>query len=432
MFGCSTRFSGIVCGGVISGLGFGINSSLGLFLKPISDDQGFGREVLSMAIALAVLLNGFTSIFWGALNDRYGVLLTCGSGATLVFASLFLASFASSSAAFMVTIPFQGAAGGAISFGVTLGAVARLFGDHELAQRSRALGLTTSLGSLGVVVVPPVAQALLHAYHWRPALRLVGLGTLVMLPMALVLARAGRARSNDDDVKGVEIDKGEEEEEEEEEEGNEPDLHRTLLAAQAHPPYILLVLGFFVCGFHVVFVSTHLPSYCEDEGLPSWVGATALSVIGIGNVIGTATSGALGAKFPGDKNKLLSALYFSRACLFALFCSIPLSEATVLGFAFVLGLLWLSTVPLTSGLLSDMFSPKYGSTLFGIAFCSHQLGSFFGAWLGGKTYDSTGSYDLMWWLMVIAGVLASVLHWPIRNERVKFLYTMGEINDNKL
>ena len=298
------QYAGIACGGVISGVGFGINSTLGLFLKPICDAQGFGREVMSMSIALAMLLNGITSVFWGVLNDHFGALVTCCTGALLVSASLFLASYAESPTAFLITIPLQGAAGGAIAFGVTLGAVARLFKDHEVARRSRAIGLTSSLASFGVVVVPPVAQVgkvkrrgnrhhvntyshvnhlsqlllglYTGAHRWRPALRILALGALIMVPMSVVLSRAGTGSSKPryKERSVVEVEEEGAKNEGDKNAEDSPDLHETLIAAQRHIPYILLVLGFFVCGFHVVFVSTHLPAYCEDQGLEPWVGGT--------------------------------------------------------------------------------------------------------------------------------------------------------------
>jgi predicted MFS family arabinose efflux permease len=280
---------------------------------------------------------------------------------------------------------------------VVLAAIGRQVPEEH---RSWALGIGTAAGSLGQFLIVPLGQGFITLYGWQTALVLLALLTLVTVPLALPLA--GRTP---------------------EEPGRRQSLAEALVEAGGHGGYRLLVLGFFVCGFHVAFIQTHLPAFLVDRGLDPALGAQALALVGLFNIVGTYTAGVLGGRY--SKKDMLSAIYLARAVVIALFVTVPLSRASVLAFAAAMGLLWLSTVPLTSGLVAQIFGIRYMATLFGIVFLSHQMGAFAGVWLGGRLYDATGSYDVVWWLAVALGVFAAIVHLPIDQRRVPRLAGVG-------
>jgi predicted MFS family arabinose efflux permease len=284
------------------------------------------------------------------------------------------------------------------SFAVVLAAASRMVPEE---RRSWALGVITAAGSLGQFLFAPLGQAFIGAYGWSTALVLLSLFALAVVPLAGALS--GRPAST-----GV---------------GREQTIREALAEAGRHRGYLFLTAGFFVCGFHVAFITVHLPPYLVDLGLSAGLGAWAIALVGLFNIVGSYTAGVLGGKH--SKKYLLSSLYFARAVVIAAFVMLPPSAVTVLVFAAAMGLLWLSTVPLTSGLVAQIFGPRYMATLFGIVFFSHQVGAFIGVWLGGYLFDATGSYDVVWWLGVALGLAAALLHFPIDERRVPRLAAGG-------
>ncbi len=388
----------IAAGCLLALLSFGIRSSFGLFLAPMSADFGWGREVFAVAIAVQNLLWGLFQPVAGALADRFGAARVLAVGALVYAAGLFLMADASSpglltlSAGVLVGCGVAGA-----SFAIVLAAFARLVPEDK---RSWALGIGTAAGSAGQFLMVPLGQAFISAYGWSMALTIFGFLAFVMVPCAAVLTGRSDHRGTQPQTTGA-----------------------ALKEAFGHPSYNLLTLGFFVCGFHVAFIQTHLPAYITDMGLDAGLAAWALGIVGGANIIGAYTSGLLGGRF--NKKYLLSGLYLARAVVIALFVLLPTSNASVLIFAAAIGLLWLSTVPLTSGLVAQFFGTRHMAMLFGIVFFSHQLGAFLGVWLGGYFFDATGSYDLVWWGSVALGLLAAAVHWPIREEGVARLARAG-------
>ena len=274
-----------------------------------------------------------------------------------------------------------------------LSVVSRVASDE---RRALWLGIITSGGTGGQLVLVPAGSMILQAYGWYPALIAMGLFVLLILPLVLLIRQAGG-----DAMDGRKDGQS---------------LGQALLEARSHHGYWLLVLGFFTCGFQVQYINNHLIAYLTDMHLDPLIGATALSVIGLFNLIGTWISGWLGDRY--RKKNLLAMLYMTRSLIFMIFILVPLSPASVYIFSAAIGLLWLATVPLTSGIVYGMFGPRYMATLFGIVFLSHQVGSFTSVWLGGKIWDMTGSYDIAWWIVIIGGALASLLHWPIDERPV--------------
>ena len=381
----------IACGAFILLLSFGIRSNFGLFLQPMSLEFGWGREVFALAMAMQNLLWGISQPFVGAIADKWGTARTVVGGGLLYALGVYLMSTTASppelyfSGGVLIGLALSGT-----SFGVVLAAVGRSVPPE---RRSVALGITTAVGSLGQFLLPPIGQAFLSAYGWQTALLLLALGSL-----AMVLAAGG--------VRGrmATLAHGEQ------------TIREALEEARRHSGYLYLTAGFFVCGWHVAFIAVHLPAYLADGGLSTEIAAWCLALVGLCNVIGSYVAGVLGGRF--SKRYCLSALYAARSVLILAFIALPLSAASALTFSALIGLLWLSTVPLTSGLVAQIFGPRYMATLFGIVFLSHQIGSFLGIWLGGYLYDAYGSYDVIWWLSIALGLVAALLHWPIDERAV--------------
>lgn len=389
----------IAAGCLIAIITFGVRAGFGLFLAPMSADLGWGREVFAFAIALQNLLWGAAQPFAGALADRYGSGRVLAAGGLCYALGVALMGVPSSplmfnlSAGVLVGLGLAGA-----SFAVVLAAASRMVPEE---RRSWALGVITAAGSLGQFLFAPLGQAFIGAYGWSTALVLLSLFALAVVPLAGALS--GRPAST-----GV---------------GREQTIREALAEAGRHRGYLFLTAGFFVCGFHVAFITVHLPPYLVDLGLSASLGAWAIALVGLFNIVGSYTAGVLGGKH--SKKYLLSSLYFARAVVIAAFVMLPPSPVTVLVFAAAMGLLWLSTVPLTSGLVAQIFGPRYMATLFGIVFFSHQVGAFIGVWLGGYLFDATGSYDVVWWLGVALGLAAALLHFPIDERRVPRLAAGG-------
>jgi predicted MFS family arabinose efflux permease len=381
----------IACGAFIVLVSFGIRSGFGLFLQPMSLDLGWGREVFALAMALQNLLWGVSQPFAGVIADKWGTARTIIGGVVLYVLGVYLMSTTSSapelyfSAGVLVGLGLSGT-----SFGVVLAAVGR---SVPAERRSVALGITTAVGSLGQFLMPPIGQAFLSAYGWQTALALLALGSI-----AMVFAAGGLRGRVEASGHGQQT------------------IRQALAEASRHSGYLYLTAGFFVCGWHIAFIAVHLPAYLADGGLPTEIAAWCLALVGLFNVIGSYAAGVLGGRL--SKKYCLSFLYAARSVLILTFIALPLSAASALVFSAIMGLLWLSTVPLTSGLVAQIFGPRYMATLFGIVFLSHQVGSFLGVWLGGYLYDVYGSYDLIWWLSIALGLIAALLHWPIDEREV--------------
>ena len=376
----------ILAGCTIALLNFGTRSGFGLFLEPISLANGWGREVFALGIAIQTVLWGFGQPFAGAIADRYGSGRVLAAGAVFYAAGIALTAYSSTPLMLNLTLGVLvgiGLAG--TSFTVALAAIARMVAPEK---RSWALGIGTAAGSMGQFLMVPLGQAFIAAYGWAFALILLSFFALAIVPLSTVLA--GRAPEGT---------------------GPQQSLGEALKEAGGQRSYWLLIFGFFVCGFHVSFIQTHLPAYIVDRGLDPATGAWALALVGLANVVGSYTAGVLGGKH--SKKYLLSFIYAARAVVITAFVALPMTEVSVLVFAFAMGLLWLSTVPLTSGLVAQIFGPRYMATLFGIIFFSHQVGGFLGVWLGGRLFDITGSYDVVWWISMGLGVFAAIVHWPI-------------------
>ena len=388
----------IVCGGLILSLAMGIRQTFGLFLSPVTAELEMGRETFALAMAVQNLLWGAFQPVTGMIADKFGAGRVIAAGGLVYAAGLLVMSNMTGIEGLQLGGGVLiGIAMAATGFSVVLGAVAK--GVPE-KNRSMALGVVSAGGSFGQFAMAPIGQALISAQGWSGALYAMAVLSVLMVPLALAVA--GRPpESGASDARPREAQT----------------LPQALKEAGGHRGFIYLTTGFFVCGFQVVFVAVHLPAYLVDLGLPAATGATALALIGIFNIVGTYACGALGGRY--SKKYLLSTLYVLRAMVIAVFLVMPKSEMSVYIFASALGLLWLGTVPLTSGLVGQIFGVRYLSTLFGIVFFGHQLGSFLGVWLGGYVYDTTGSYDSIWIASIILGIAAALIHMPISERPVR-------------
>lgn len=378
----------IVAGCVIATVGFGIRSVFGLFLAPMTVDQGWSRETFALALAIQNLMWGAGMPVAGAIADRYGprYVLTAG---TIVYA-LGTWGMASSASGPMLQLTAGVVVGLGIafsSFSLVLAAMARTVGPQ---RRSLALGLGTAASSLGQVVFSPVGQGFINTFGWHSALLTLAALTLLIIPPAFVLPNATAASG---------------------EPVTDQTLGEALTEARSHRGYVLLTSGFFVCGFHVAFITVHFPAFVQDLGLAASVGAVSLSLIGAFNIVGSFGSGVFGQRW--SKKRGLTGIYASRALAILAMLLVPKTEASMYMFAAILGVLWLATVPLTTGIVEQVFGARYLATLFGVVFLSHQTGSFLGVWLGGYLHDLTSSYDPVWWAAMALNVAAAIIHVPI-------------------
>ena len=381
----------IVAGCMISTVGFGLRSVFGLFLDPMTIDQGWSRETFALALAIQNLLWGAGVPVAGALADRFGPSRVLALGAVVYGVGVWGMAEADSRLTLHLFAGIVTGLGVAFTaFSIAMAAMARVVGP---SRRSLALGLGTAAGSLGQVLFSPAAQSWISAYGWQFALLLLASTALVIIPLAFLLP-------SDQSVKG--------------EGGSDQTMGSALREAIGHRGYVLLTIGFFVCGFHVAFITVHFPAYVKDLGLSAETGAYAIALIGLFNIAGSFLSGVYGQG--RSKKAGLSAIYFIRALVIAGLLMAPKTDLTIYLFASAMGILWLSTVPLTTGIVAQVFGIRYMATLFGIVFFSHQLGSFAGVWLGGFLYDRIGSYDPVWWAGIALGLAAALIHLPI-NER---------------
>ncbi len=389
----------ILCGCLISLIGFGPRSAFGFFLTPMSAANGWGRDVFALAFALQNLLWGIGQPFAGAVADRFGMVRVLSVGALLYAAGLALMAYTTSPITLQVTAGVLvgfGLAG--CSFNLVIAAFGKLLPER---YRTLAIGAGTAAGSFGQFLFAPFGVALIDNAGWQNALLVFGGLLLFIVPMALALATP---RSEPKPAgAGVDV-------------AATQSLTAALTEAFAHRSYVFLVLGFFTCGFQLAFITLHLPSYLIDRGLSAQVGGWALATIGLFNIIGSISVGWLSMHFP--RRYLLAFNYFMRAVFIAAFVLLPASPVTTLLFAAGMGLMWLSTVPPTSALVTLMFGTRWLATLYGFAFFSHQVGGFLGAWLGGLLYERTGSYDIVWWLTVMFGLLSAAINLPIEEKPV--------------
>lgn len=378
---------------LILALSLGVRHGFGLFLPPMSAEFGWGREVFAFAIALQNLVWGLVQPVTGALADRFGVARAVLLGGILYAIGLLLMAGAdtplslSLSAGVLIGLGLSGT-----SFSVILGAVGRAV---PAQKRSMAMGVASAAGSFGQFIMLPGSLGLIGWLGWSSALLALGLLIALIVPLAAMMRGDRQAPVAA---------------------GAQQSLGEALREAVGHSGFRLLALGFFVCGFQVVFIGVHLPAYLVDQHLPAQVGTTVLALVGLFNVVGTYTAGWLGSCY--SKPRLLAALYLIRGVVISAFLLAPLSVWSAYAFGIAMGLLWLSTVPLTNGTVATMFGVRNLSMLGGIAFLFHQLGSFFGGWLGGWLYDRTGSYDLVWQIAIALSLVAALLNWPIREQPV--------------
>ena len=383
----------IVGGSVLLLISFGIRHSMGLYLLPISNYLNTGRELFGFAAALQVLMVGIGSPLFGALSDKYGSGRASLLGIFFVILGLAWMSYVNSSFDIIGSQALFGLGSAGCGTAVVLGAVGK---SVKVENRTLSLGIVMAAGSLGQFIMVPFIGYLIKFVGWSQSIIYLSFIAAIMLIFSFALNFSGKSESSKT--------------------GTTQTLKEALKEAFQSKSFNLLTLGFFVCGFHVTFVAVHFPAFIEDENLPFWVGGWALAFIGLFNVIGTIYFGYLGDRF--SKKNLLALLYSLRGLLFLIFIFLPKTELTVLLFACILGILWLSTVPLTSGIITVVFGPFYMSMLYGIAFLSHQIGSFLGSWLGGRLFDYYGSYELMWWICVVLGFISAFMHIPIKERPV--------------
>ena len=374
-------------------LSSGIRSSFGLFLAPITETLGTGRENLSIAIAINNIVFGLPLI--GLLSDRFGPRRVMIAGAIFYAAGLVMVALVKTTLGLMLSLGLLvGIALSATHFVIVLGAVAQLVSED---QRSRVFGIITAMSSAGMFVVPPLAQLLVSNLGWQGALYALAAVAAVVALMAFGLP--SRPGTQVHGVQQPHLD--------------EP-FREVIERAARHRGYLLLTTGFFVCGFHVAFIGTHLPAFLGDNGLPDFVAAGALALIGAFNILGSVTFGWLGDRF--SRKYMLSIIYLGRALVILLFLLAPVTRTSALIFGGSIGLLWLATVPLTSGIVAKIFGTRYLSTLYGIVYFSHQIGAFLGVWLGGRFYDTTGTYTPVWIAGIALGVFAALVHLPIHER----------------
>jgi len=383
----------LLCGAAVVTLSMGIRHGFGLFLQPLTMDRGWSRETFAFAIAVQNLAWGLFGPLAGMVADRYGAFRVLLVGGLLYALGLVLMALATSGLA------FNGAAGLIIgmaqagtTYAIVFGVIARNVAPEK---RSWAMGMAAAAGSFGQFLMVPVENWLISGWGWQNALFVLGLMALMILPLAFGLREPAMASGSGAPRQSV------------------PDALRE---AFGHGGFRLLTAGYFVCGFQVVFIGVHMPSYLKDEGLAPGVATMALALIGLFNIFGTYIAGSLGQRL--SKPRMLSAIYLLRSLVIVVFISLPLTPWSVYLFAAAMGLLWLSTVPLTNAAVAQIFGVQYMSMLGGIVFLNHQLGSFLGAWLGGKLYESTGSYDIVWWIAVALGVFAAAVNWPVRETPI--------------
>jgi MFS family permease len=384
----------LACGAMVVTLSMGIRHGFGLWLQPITQAQNWSRETFAFALAIQNLAWGFIGIFAGMLADRFGAFRVLVGGAVLY--ALGLAGMALSSTPLLFSLT-AGVLIGAAQAGTTYAVVYGIIGRQvDPARRSWAMGIAAAAGSFGQFLMVPVEGFLISGFGWQRALLGLSAAALLIVPLAFGLHEPGMGTAQAA--------------------RREQTVLQALAEAFRYPSFQLLMAGYFVCGFQVVFIGVHMPSYLRDKGLSPQVASYALAIIGLFNVFGTYIAGTLGQKLA--RRKILAAIYLGRSIAIALFLWAPLSPTSVYLFAAVMGLLWLSTVPPTNATIAQIFGVAHLSMLGGFVFFSHQIGSFMGVWLGGLLYDRTGSYDIVWYLSIALGIFAAIVNLPVREAPI--------------
>lgn len=387
----TTLNAAILAGCIIAFLGFGFSATFGVFLRPMSADLGWGREIFSLSVAVQALAWGFTQPFAGMAADRFGTARVLGFGALCAALGFFLRGSVMSPQVFVFSGVIVGIGTGACSFPVVIAALSKVVSAR---QRSFVMGLGTAAASLGMFVAAPATSAMIGYFGWQQTIILISLSFLAILPFLYFVARVSVPTVTSQGAGA---------------------FGTAIRAAFNDRSYLCLFFGFFVCGFHVAFIGTHLPAYIADLGLGALVGGWSLALIGLFNIAGSFLAGWSGQIY--SKRNMLAGIYVLRALVITVFILAPASPTTIYIFSAVMGLLWLSTVPFTMGLVAQTQGLTYLSTLAGLVFFSHQAGSFIGAWLGGRIFDLYQSYTPMWWAAVVFGILAALIHMPIQENR---------------
>ena len=382
----------LLCGALIVTLSMGIRHGFGLWLQPITMDRGWSRETFAFALAIQNLAWGLAGPLAGMLADRYGAFRVLLAGSVLYAAGLVLMALATSGLAFTGSAGLLlGMAQAGTTYAIVYGVIARQVAPEK---RSWAMGVAAAAGSFGQFLMVPLENWLIGGWGWQNALFVLGCLALAIIPLALGLREP---------LAGAHT-------------GHRQSIGSALREAFGYPSFRLLMAGYFVCGFQLAFIGVHMPSYLKDHGLAPGVATTALALIGLFNVFGTYTAGLLGERMA--KRHILSAIYALRAVALLAFITLPLTPWSVYVFSAAMGFLWLSTVPPTNAIVAQIFGVQYMSMLGGFVFLSHQVGSFMGVWLGGKLYDSTGSYDGVWWIAVGLSVFAALINLPVRETPI--------------
>lgn len=383
----------ILAAGTIVALAMGLRQVMGLYLTPMTTELNVGREPFSMAMAIANLIWGVSAVPLGAIADRYGAGRVLSLGALSTMAGIWLMYTAESGFDLIVSGVLLGIGVGGTGVTALVGAVGRAAPPEKRAQALAALGMA---GGIGGFIAFPYIHLFMEMLGWKNSLLVIIATLTLILPLAVFLSGKPQA------FVGLQRSQG---------------LGEAVREALAYPSFWLLVLGFFVCGFHVAFYSVHLPAFVADKGLPPTVAVAALTAVGVANIIGTYLAGQSAKWAP--KRYGLAFIYFMRTFAFLALLYLPINSVTIIGISVLLGLFWLSTVPLTSAMVATFFGPQWMSMLFGIVFLSHQLGSFTGLWLAGLLYDMTKSYDTMWWISLGLALFAALVHLPIREKPVE-------------
>jgi predicted MFS family arabinose efflux permease len=381
----------VLAAGLIVGIAMGIRQVMGLYLPPMTRDLGIGREPFSSAMAVANLIWGIGAVFAGMVADRYGAGRVVVGGTIATMAGMYVMYAAQGPFDLMVSGVLLGIGVSGTGITALVGAAGRAAPPDKRTAAIASLGMASGIGGF---VAFPYTHLLMDLVGWQVSLLLLAATMAAVLPLAWPLSGKPTDTSLLDQQR----------------------LGQAIKEAFTHPSYLLLVTGFFVCGFHVAFYGVHLPAFVADKGLDASVGVWALTTVGFANLVGTYIAGQSGRFI--EKRRGLSLIYFGRCFVFVGLLFLPITGPTIIGLSAVLGLLWLSTVPLTSSLVATFFGTRWMSMLFGVVFLSHQVGSFTGLWLAGVLYDATGSYDMMWWISIALGLFAAAVHWPIRERPV--------------
>ncbi|MGA0612964.1 MFS transporter [Caldimonas sp. KR1-144] len=384
----------LICGAAIVTLSMGIRHGFGLWLQPITSDRGWTRETFAFALAVQNLAWGIAGPFAGMLADRFGAFKVLLAGSLLYALGLIGMAMSTSGLAFTgSTGLLLGMAQSGTTYAVIYGVIGRNVAPEK---RSWAMGITAAAGSFGQFLMVPVENWLIASFGWQEALVLLGIAALAIMPLAFGLKEPAQAAAAH---------------------AHHQSIGQALREAFGYRSFQLLMAGYFVCGFQVVFIGVHMPSYLKDHGLTPQVATTALALIGLFNVFGTYAAGVLGQKLA--KRHILSTIYALRSVAIVAFLAAPLTPTSVYVFSAVMGVLWLSTVPPTNAVVAQIFGVQYLSMLGGFVFFSHQIGSFLGVWLGGKLYDATGSYDIVWYIAIALGVFAALVNLPVRESAIR-------------